>query len=50
MNTPEHNTITAVTAEREACAKIADELVGREQDSLDVAEEIASRIRARGQQ
>ena len=30
---------------KEECAEIADEYVGREKDDLDVAEEIAKRIR-----
>jgi hypothetical protein len=37
----------AVAKERESCAKIADEWIGREPDDLDVAEEIAARIRSR---
>ena len=39
-----------VNEEREACAKIADEWTNRKaDDDLDVAEEIAYRIRMRGQ-
>jgi hypothetical protein len=39
---------SAVAIEREECARIAHTLIGREQDDLDVAEEIEHRIRARG--
>jgi hypothetical protein len=38
----------AVVAEREECAKIAEELRSREAGHLDVAEVIAAKIRARG--
>jgi len=36
----------AIAEERDACAKIADRWTGREHDDLDVAEEIAVRIRS----
>lgn len=37
----------AIVDEREACAKIADEWIGQQPGDLDVAEEIAARIRSR---